>query len=314
MLRRRHPSDETIRIGEAHRQLTYPQWKPQATTTRSGLNRHAHEAFARPIDQPQAAPPVHAPSQDRAVHARHLRYRRPRHLRRESPSRETHSNGDAIVVESNRGVPRSEQHRQHQHLDERVVRELKLDGLHAPTLWPSYGPFVSAESDALFEPSTDELLDNNAQYVETFADHDLALQPRRKLAIVACMDSRMDIFEMLGLAHGDAHIIRNAGGIVTDDVIRSLVLSQRLLGTREIILLHHTDCGMQRLLGDTLKDDIESETGIRPGWAFEGFKDPYQNVRQSIRRLQVNPFIQYKVHIRGFVYRVEDGHLEETSP
>ena len=173
---------------------------------------------------------------------------------------------------------------------------------------------MSAESDALFEPSTDELLDNNAQYVETFADHDLALQPRRKLAIVACMDSRMDIFEMLGLAHGDAHIIRNAGGIVTDDVIRSLVLSQRLLGTREIILLHHTDCGMQRLIGDTLKDDIETETGIRPGWAFEGFKDPYQNVRQSIRRLQVNPFIQYKEHIRGFVYRVEDGHLEEAAP
>ena len=173
---------------------------------------------------------------------------------------------------------------------------------------------MSAESDALFEPNTDELLANNAQYVETLTDHDLALQPRRKLAIVACMDSRMDIFQMLGLAHGDAHIIRNAGGIVTDDVIRSLVLSQRLLGTREIILLHHTDCGMQQLIGDTLKDDIESETGIRPGWAFEGFKDPYQNVRQSIRRLQVNPFIQYKAHIRGFVYRVEDGHLEEAAP
>ena len=173
---------------------------------------------------------------------------------------------------------------------------------------------MSAESDASFEPSTDELLAHNAQYVETFTDHDLALQPRRKLAIVACMDSRMDIFQMLGLAHGDAHIIRNAGGIVTDDVIRSLVLSQRLLGTREIILLHHTDCGLQRLIGDTLKDDIESETGIRPGWAFEGFEDPYQNVSESIRRLQANPFIQYKGHIRGFVYRVEDGHLDEAAP
>jgi carbonic anhydrase len=173
---------------------------------------------------------------------------------------------------------------------------------------------VSANSDALFEPSTDELIANNAQYVETFADQDLALQPRRKLAVVACMDSRMDIFEMLGLAHGDAHIIRNAGGIVTDDVVRSLVLSQRLLGTREIILVHHTDCGMQQLIGDTLKDDIEAETGIRPGWAFEGFKDPYQNVRQSIRRLQVSPFIQHKQNIRGFVYRVEDGHLDETTP
>ena len=133
---------------------------------------------------------------------------------------------------------------------------------------------MPANSDGTFEPSTDELLANNAHYVETFADHDLALQPRRKLAIVACMDSRMDIFEMLGLAHGDAHVIRNAGGIVTDDVIRSLVLSQRLLGTREIILLHHTDCGLQQLIGDTLKDDIEAETGLRPSWAFEGSRTP----------------------------------------
>ena len=173
---------------------------------------------------------------------------------------------------------------------------------------------MADNADAVFQPNTDELLANNARYVKNFADHHLALQPRRKLAVVACMDSRMDIFEMLGLAHGDAHIIRNAGGIVTDDVIRSLVLSQRLLGTREIILLHHTDCGMQRLIGDTLKDEIEAETGIRPGWSTETFKDPYQDVRQSIRRLQVNPFIRYKEHIRGFVYRVEDGHLDETAP
>lgn len=160
-------------------------------------------------------------------------------------------------------------------------------------------------------PSTNELLANNARYVETFDDHDLSLQPRRRLAVVACMDSRMDIFHMLGLAHGDAHVIRNAGGVVTDDVIRSLVLSQRLLGTREIILLHHTDCGLQRLEGDSLKDEIEAETGVRPGWATESFKDPYQDVRQSIRRLQFSPFIQHKEHIRGFVYRVEDGHLDE---
>ncbi len=173
---------------------------------------------------------------------------------------------------------------------------------------------MSASGDKLFVPSTDELLANNAQYVQSFADHDLALLPRRKLAVVACMDSRMDIFEMLGLAHGDAHVIRNAGGVVTDDVIRSLVLSQRLLGTREIILLHHTDCGLQRLTGDTLKDEIEAEIGIRPSWAFESFKDPYQDVRQSIRRLQVSPFIQHKEHIRGFVYRVESGHLDETAP
>ncbi len=184
-------------------------------------------------------------------------------------------------------------------------------------LVPSAGlrfPVVSGSSEAFFEPSTDELLANNARYVEAFVDHDLALQPRRKLAVVACMDSRMDVFEMLGLAHGDAHIIRNAGGVVTDDVIRSLVLSQRLLGTREIILLHHTDCGMQRVVGDTLQDEIEAETGIRPAWSIENFKDPYQNVRQSIRRLQVNPFIPHKEHIRGFVYRVEDGYLEEAVP
>jgi carbonic anhydrase len=172
---------------------------------------------------------------------------------------------------------------------------------------------VSANSDAVFVPNTDELLANNARYVETFADHDLALQPRRQLAVVACMDSRMDIFEMLGLAHGDAHVIRNAGGVVTDDVIRSLVLSQRLLGTREIILLHHTDCGMQRLVDDALKDEIEAETGVRPSWATESFKDPYDNLRQSIRRLHVSPFIQHKEHIRGFVYRVEDGYLDEAT-
>jgi len=173
---------------------------------------------------------------------------------------------------------------------------------------------VSASNEASFVPNAEELLANNARYVESFDDHGLVLHPRRKLAIVACMDSRMDIFEMLGLAHGEAHIIRNAGGIVTDDVIRSLVLSQRLLGTREIILLHHTDCGMQRLVADTMKDEIEAETGVRPPWAMETFKDPYQNVRQSIRRLQISPFIPHKDHIRGFVYRVEDGHLEEAIP
>ena len=166
--------------------------------------------------------------------------------------------------------------------------------------------------DAPFAPSANELLANNASYVETFNDHDLSLRPRRKLAVVACMDSRMDIFQMLGLAHGDAHIIRNAGGVVTDDVVRSLVLSQRLLDTREILLLHHTDCGLQQLVGDTLKDELEDETGVRPSWATESFKDPYQDVRQSIRRLQINPFIKNKELIRGFVYRVEDGHLDEV--
>jgi carbonic anhydrase len=173
---------------------------------------------------------------------------------------------------------------------------------------------VPASNDGSFVPNADELLANNARYSESFDDHNLGVQPRRHLAIVACMDSRMDIFEMLGLAHGDAHVIRNAGGVVTEDVVRSLVLSQRLLGTREILLLHHTDCGVQRLVGDTLKDEIEEEIGIRPGWATESFKDPYQNVRQSIRRLQASPFIAHKELIRGFVYRVEDGQLEEAFP
>ena len=165
-----------------------------------------------------------------------------------------------------------------------------------------------------FQPNADELLANNARYADRFTDHDLSLAPRRKLAIVACMDSRMDIFEMLNLAHGDAHIIRNAGGVITDDVIRSLVLSQRLLGTREILLIHHTDCGLQKVIEAELKAEIETETGIRPQWAIEGFKDPFEDVRQSIRRLRHSPFIADKNLIRGFVYHVENGRLIETTP
>lgn len=162
-------------------------------------------------------------------------------------------------------------------------------------------------------PSADELLANNERYAEQFADHGLALQPRRRLAIVACMDSRMDIFQMLGLAHGDAHIIRNAGGVVTDDVIRSLVLSQRLLGTEEIILVHHTDCGMQKTTEDELKAAVEADTGIRPAWSVESFTDPFQNVRQSMSRLHRSPFVATKSFIRGFVYQVEDGRLVEVE-
>ena len=164
-----------------------------------------------------------------------------------------------------------------------------------------------------FETSVEELLTNNFHYAKSFVDHDLALRPRRHLAIVACMDSRMDIFQMLGLRHGEAHIIRNAGGIVTDDVIRSLVLSQRLLGTQEIILIHHTNCGLQQVVEDELKAEIERETGLRPAWSFEGFRDPYSDVIQSINRLRANPFVTHKEHIRGFVYRVEDGRLIEPG-
>jgi carbonic anhydrase len=164
-------------------------------------------------------------------------------------------------------------------------------------------------TDAPFQPNVDELLINNAAYVGQFADGDLALAPHRRLAVVACMDSRMDIFEMLGLAHGDAHVIRNAGGVVTDDVVRSLVLSQRLLGTREILLIHHTNCGLQTVTEDAFKAELEAECGIKPWWALECFTDPYADVRQSINRLLQSPFVRHKDHISGFVYDVADGRL-----
>jgi carbonic anhydrase len=165
-----------------------------------------------------------------------------------------------------------------------------------------------------FQASVDELTANNVAYVQQFSDQDLSLRPRRQLAIVACMDSRMDIFQMFGLAHGDAHIIRNAGGVVTDDVIRSLVISQRGLGTREIVLVHHTNCGLQSVLEDQFKAEIEAETGIRPWWALESFVDPYADVRQCIKRLELSPFIVHKEHISGFVYDVATGVLNRVDP
>ncbi len=168
------------------------------------------------------------------------------------------------------------------------------------------------DTSAAFQPNADELLANNRAFVQSYADRDLALRPRRKLAIVACMDSRMDIFQMLGLGHGEAHIIRNAGGVVTDDVVRSLVLSQRSLGTREIILIHHTNCGLQAVSEDEFKAEIEAEVGIKPWWALECFTDPYRDVRQSMNRLRNSPFVKHKEHIRGFVYDVADGKLNEV--
>jgi carbonic anhydrase len=163
-----------------------------------------------------------------------------------------------------------------------------------------------------FLPNADELLQHNSTFVQLFADHGLNVKPKRRLAIVACMDSRMDIFQMLGLDHGDAHIIRNAGGVVTDDVVRSLVLSQRRLNTREIILIHHTNCGLENLNEGGFFDELVSETGIKPGWSLEAFKDPHEDVRQSISRLKHSPFILHKDHIRGFVYEVENGKLVEV--
>ena len=168
-------------------------------------------------------------------------------------------------------------------------------------------------SDPDFHPNVDELLGNNERYVEGFHDENLGVRPRRHLAIVACMDSRMDIFQMLGLAHGDAHIIRNAGGVVTDDVVRSLVLSQRVLGTQEIVLIHHTDCGLQKVDESSFYAELAAESGLKPWWSLEAFSDPYEDVRQSIGRLLHSPFIKYKDHIRGFVYDVDNGRLNEVT-
>ena len=164
-----------------------------------------------------------------------------------------------------------------------------------------------------FLANADELLEHNSTFVQVFADHGLNVKPKRRLAIVACMDSRMDIFQMLGLDHGDAHIIRNAGGVVTDDVIRSLVISQRVLGTREVILIHHTNCGLQTLQEDEFKHQLETETGVKPWWSFESFRDPFEDTRQSINRLRHTPFILHKNHIRGFVYDVDNGRLLEVT-
>lgn len=165
-----------------------------------------------------------------------------------------------------------------------------------------------------FAASTDELLGYNTKLAENFDDAELPVKPLRQLAVVACMDSRINTFKILGLGNGDAHIIRNAGGVITDDVIRSLCLSQRALGTREIILVHHTDCGLEKLDEAQLRHDLEAEVGVRPCWSVETFNDPYQDVAQSIRRLQLSPFLRHKDHIRGFVYDVNDGRLNEVVP
>jgi carbonic anhydrase len=158
----------------------------------------------------------------------------------------------------------------------------------------------------------DELLVKNRQYASNFPHGDLPLPPRKKLAIVACMDSRLDLFGALGLTEGDAHMIRNAGGVVTDDAIRSLVISQRLLKTEEIVLIHHTDCGMQTFTDDGFRRQIQDEIGIKPSWATEAFDDLDEDVRQSIARIKLNPFIPNKGSVRGFIYDIKDGLLHEV--
>jgi carbonic anhydrase len=160
--------------------------------------------------------------------------------------------------------------------------------------------------------TTDELLRNAERYAERFDKGSLSNVPRLAVAVVACMDARVHPDAILGLRDGDAHVIRNAGGVVTDDVIRSLIISQRLLETREIILMQHTDCGMLGFTDDELKARIEQETGIRPRFAFEAFRDLEAEVRQSLARIHANPFIPNN-NARGFVYEVEKGRLREVT-
>jgi carbonic anhydrase len=160
---------------------------------------------------------------------------------------------------------------------------------------------------------TDELLQNNAAYAESFDKGDLPLPPARGVAIVACMDARLDVHKILGLQEGDAHVIRNAGGVITDDEIRSLTISQRLLGTREIILVHHTDCGMLTFSDEGLKAQIHEEVGMKPHFSMESFSDLEEDVRQSMRRIRANPFIPHTESVRGFVYEVETGRLREVN-
>ena len=160
----------------------------------------------------------------------------------------------------------------------------------------------------------DELLQNATSYAETFDKADLALPPARRIAIVACMDARLNPHALLGLEEGDAHVIRNAGGVITDDEIRSLAISQRLLGTEEIMLIHHTDCGMLTFTDDELRRQIQDETGVKPAWAAEAFDDLEEDVRQSIARIESSPFIPRKDKIRGFVYEVETGRVREVEP
>jgi len=160
--------------------------------------------------------------------------------------------------------------------------------------------------------ATDDLLAHAADYARTFAAGDLPLPPRLGVAVVACMDARLNVYGLLGLTEGDAHVIRNAGGVVTDDEVRSLAISQRLLGTREIILIHHTDCGMLTFTDEDFRAEIARETGIRPPWAVETFTNLEDDVRQSIARITASPFVPHRDAVRGFVYSVEKGSLTEV--
>jgi carbonic anhydrase len=159
----------------------------------------------------------------------------------------------------------------------------------------------------------DDLIAANRRFAEGFDREHLDVRPARKLAIVACMDSRLDVFAALGLRPGEAHVLRNAGGVVTDDVIRSLAVSQRRLGTEEIVLVHHTDCGMQQITDDGFRAELQDATGIAPSFAIESFSDLDANVRQCIERIRRSPFLPHRGRVRGFVYDVDTGALREVS-
>ncbi len=161
--------------------------------------------------------------------------------------------------------------------------------------------------------STDELVSNNEAYAAAFAKPGMEAAPAKRVAIIACMDARLNVYAALGLSDGDAHVIRNAGGVVSDDAIRSLAISQRLLGTEEVVLIHHTGCGMLTFTDDDFRASIERDTGIKPPWAAESFSDLEADVRQSIARVKASPFIPHKDSVRGFVYEIETGRLREVE-
>ena len=161
--------------------------------------------------------------------------------------------------------------------------------------------------------TTDNLLENNEAYAGAFDKGDLPLPPARKVAVLACMDARLDPARALGLEEGDAHVIRNAGGVVSDDALRSLAISQHLLGTEEIVVIHHTDCGMLTFTDDEFKRSVQDEVGIKPEWAAEAFSDLEEDVRQSIRRIEASPFVTKHESLRGFVFDVATGKLNEVT-
>ncbi|MFA4928199.1 MAG: carbonic anhydrase [Patulibacter sp.] len=167
-------------------------------------------------------------------------------------------------------------------------------------------------SDDFTAPQTPDLVRHAEAFTEKYSPYDTP-KPRRKVAVVACMDARLDLFGMFGLEIGDAHLIRNAGGVVTDDVIRSLAISQRKLGTNEILLVHHTDCGQLTYSDDQLRDELLAETGYKPQWSPESFSDIEADLKQSLRRVLASPFLLNKDQVRGFVFEVETGRLREVE-